>query len=348
MDTPTQVTSSDPDQRIFSCFESPKPRLKTAHGRGVAEARHRQANNCFTLVSSLGPKCSLTLISLSDHTLLWLRLRLHALRHWQRIVLCRVATQWYIYRRLLCQRGWPFWFCLLSALMHLDYHLQWSRETTVACCILQPSSIMNSTSSLLFSVPDSKPRFARRGSRLVRISRPSRPRWVFCMAIPGLVVTTALSATLLYWNLIRKTFGNDLLRSGVVNNRATVQLVVQILSQLLGLTHMCVLTRLFIIFTVRILQNRCIILDCLRWWNSMCYRQLETRCIYATLFFWPSSSVSASATSLLPQCWQQRSNDRATVFSLAPAALWADALTPVVTNDVVNGNFSIPYYGLDP
>lgn len=105
--------------------------------------------------------------------------------------------------------------------------------------------------------------------------RLTLPGWVLWIAVPGLVVTTAFSGLLLYWSSSGTTFSGAF-RQDVITNRATVQLLVQVLSHFFGLTHMYVLTKLFNLFTVQQLQTRSITLDCLKWWNSMCQLQLDT------------------------------------------------------------------------
>lgn len=118
-------------------------------------------------------------------------------------------------------------------------------------------------------------------TRALVVSTPTKrlrltlPGWVLWIAVPGLVVTTAISGLLLYWGSSGTTFSGAF-HHDVITNRATVQLLVQVLSYLLGLTHMYVLTKLFNLFTVQRLQTRSITLDSLKWWNSMCQLQLDT------------------------------------------------------------------------
>lgn len=128
--------------------------------------------------------------------------------------------------------------------------------------LLLSASASPAASALVVSTPAKKLRFTLLG-------------WVFLIAVPGLAVTTAISGLLLYWGSSGTTFSGAFYWD-VINNRATVQLFVQVFAHFLGLIHMYVLTKLFNLFTVQRLQTRPITLDCLKWWNSMCQLQLDT------------------------------------------------------------------------
>lgn len=75
--------------------------------------------------------------------------------------------------------------------------------------------------------------------------------WV---VILGLALTMTISILLLYSACAQRRLSGTFYHT-IVTNRAVVQIIVQIISQLLGIIHIFVLTRLFDVFTVQRFQS---------------------------------------------------------------------------------------------
>jgi hypothetical protein len=98
----------------------------------------------------------------------------------------------------------------------------------------------------------------------------------FCWwVISGLALTTILSILLLYSAIAEQRLGGTFYNS-MIAHEAEIQIIVQIVSRLLGTIHMFVLKKLFNLFTVQRFLTCLITLDCLKWWNSMCQLWLDT------------------------------------------------------------------------
>lgn len=98
--------------------------------------------------------------------------------------------------------------------------------------------------------------------------------WAVWSVAPGLLLTTVLSILLVYSASRHQTFGGQFLQI-IDNHRATTQIVVQIVSHMLGLIHIFALTKLFNAFTTKYFQQRAVTLDCLKWWNSICQLRFD-------------------------------------------------------------------------
>jgi len=101
------------------------------------------------------------------------------------------------------------------------------------------------------------------------------PSWFTFGILPGLLLTTSVSILLIYADHTNKTFTGSLYNF-VISNRATIQIVVQVVSHLLGLVHLFILTAVFNAFTRKWFVRNAVSLDCLKWWNSMCQMKFDT------------------------------------------------------------------------
>lgn len=172
------------------------------------------------------------------------------------------------------------------------------------------------------------------------------PGWTFWALTAGLAATIALSAFLLVVTYTHKTFGGRF-HDTIITGRATVQIFVQVISHLLSLIQVFALLWLFKLYTIEWIRRGPVALDCLKWWNSVSTLQLDRSLPWHFLL---------SLIILISKCpvmllvgWQCYTN----VYflpglSFVPGAFWAGAITPIVTTETIKGNFSIPYYGLDP
>jgi len=100
------------------------------------------------------------------------------------------------------------------------------------------------------------------------------PPWLK-FGIMGITTTTVISILLMYAERKHIAFDGTFYNL-VAGNRATVQIVVQVLSHGLGLAQIFILTSLFNAFTREWSQERDVSLDCLKWWNMMCSMKFDT------------------------------------------------------------------------
>jgi hypothetical protein len=128
----------------------------------------------------------------------------------------------------------------------------------------------------------------------------SKP-WEIYIAAAALTVTTTVSTLVLAGCTQERTISPEAL-AFVTRNRATVQLVVQIVSNILGLLCNTTITVLILYGTRSNLWKRPVELEVLKLWHDLCMRN----------FLIPLFAF--------------------VVLSAAPSAIWAGALTPVVTS----------------
>lgn len=102
----------------------------------------------------------------------------------------------------------------------------------------------------------------------------SIPSWFSLQIFPGLLLTTTLSGLLLFTACTNTTFTGTSYNF-VTSNRATIQIVIQLISHALGLLHVLVITTAFNVFTRKWHAKQAVSLDCLKWWNSMCNLRLD-------------------------------------------------------------------------
>lgn len=131
-------------------------------------------------------------------------------------------------------------------------------------------------------------------------------RWA---VISGLALTNVISILLLYFAYAQRTLSGPFYKL-IVTHRAEVQIIVQIISQLLGMIHNSVLTKLLNVFTVERLQRRSITLDCLKWWNSICQLQLDMslplRFLFPLILFMGNYFCYSSDAAIAVQRWLDR------------------------------------------
>jgi hypothetical protein len=145
--------------------------------------------------------------------------------------------------------------------------------------------------------------------------------WDIYVAAAALATTTIVSLLILIGNARKYTLSTDALRF-VTENRATVQLLIQILSNILGLTCGAIVSILISYGTRYNLGQRPVKLEVLRLWHDLCMRNI--RWSHPWKFLIPLVIF--------------------VVISAAPSAIWAGALTPVVTEVQRTSTILIPSY----
>ena len=148
----------------------------------------------------------------------------------------------------------------------------------------------------------------------------SKP-WEIYIAAAALTVTTTVSTLVLAGCTQERTISPEAL-AFVTRNRATVQLVVQIVSNILGLLCNTTITVLILYGTRHNLWKRPVKLEVLKLWHDLCMRNL--RWSHPWKFLIPLFAF--------------------VVLSAAPSAIWAGALTPVVTSVYRTGTIFTPSY----
>jgi hypothetical protein len=152
-----------------------------------------------------------------------------------------------------------------------------------------------------------------------RISKTST--WSTRITIFGLSVTTTFSGLLLVTTVNSWTFPSATYK-WIALNRATAQLIIQLLSNALALTQVSVLTFLINHASRLVWNRRPVSADVVRFWHGLC-----VRCIH-----WSSPLLL-----LLPLI----------VFvtlTATPSAIWAGALTPVATTINSETTIALPAY----
>lgn len=150
------------------------------------------------------------------------------------------------------------------------------------------------------------------------------PIWRY-VPLPGLLLTT----TIIIWLLQTAQTGHNYTGSFyhfVVDSRATTLIIVQIVSFAPGAIHIFFLTTLVSFSTRLSFTRRPASLDRLKVWHSPCSPRMDW-----TL---PWSGILVVGIFL--------------ILTLAPPALWAGALTPVVTSTTMAASIDIPVYDPDP
>lgn len=95
------------------------------------------------------------------------------------------------------------------------------------------------------------------------------------LAVPGLLIATALVIALLLGDIYGHTFPGHFYNF-VVANRSSTAFIVQILSHLLGALYVLALTSLINFRTRLTLTRQPVSLSRLAWWNLLCNRQLDS------------------------------------------------------------------------
>ena len=144
--------------------------------------------------------------------------------------------------------------------------------------------------------------------------------------VPGLLVTTVLSALLVYMDLAGRTSYRRQIFDLVSNYRANIQTSVQVVSHLLGLAHTLVLTTCLSNRTRLRFESRSVSLDRFQWWSTMSSQRIDWSLPPQFLCF----SILFVAASFIP------------------AALWAGAITPILITKTVPSTISTSFYQPDP
>ncbi|KAK7910761.1 hypothetical protein PG985_013242 [Apiospora marii] len=137
----------------------------------------------------------------------------------------------------------------------------------------------------------------------------------------GLIITTALSVLLVTANKKSWTVPDDLYRT-FVNNRASVQLAIQVLANLLGLVFSGVICKLINYATRIYFQKHPVHFDVVRFWIGLCSSRMSMEL--------PMKYILLLASFL--------------VLMAAQSALWAGAMTPLTTAVIRNTTVTIPHY----
>lgn len=145
--------------------------------------------------------------------------------------------------------------------------------------------------------------------------------WDIYIAGTGLMITTILSLLVLVANARRYTLSTFALEF-VTENRATVQLLIQILSNVLGLLCSATVSVLVSYGTRHNLWQHSVKLEVLRLWHDLCMRNI--RWSHPWRFLIPLVAF--------------------VIVSAAPSAIWAGALTPVVMEIQHTGTVLVPSY----
>jgi hypothetical protein len=145
--------------------------------------------------------------------------------------------------------------------------------------------------------------------------------WEIYIAAAALTVTTTVSTLVLVGCAQEQTISQDAFEF-ITRNRATVQLVVQIVSNILGLLCNTTITVLILYGTRSNLWQRPVKLEVLKLWHDLCMRNL--RWSHPWKFLIPLFAF--------------------VVLSAAPSAIWAGALTPVVTGVYHTDTILTPSY----
>ena len=147
------------------------------------------------------------------------------------------------------------------------------------------------------------------------------PAWAKLLAVPWLVVTSIITTLLLWSDRTSWTSAGQLYQL-VVNNRAAVQILIQVLATGFGAIHVYTVCVLINFATRRGLAAKPYTLDRLRFWRAVSAKALD----------W-SMPVPLLALLLVFQ-----------VLVAVPAAIWAGALAPVATSATYPSSLPLPQY----
>ena len=142
---------------------------------------------------------------------------------------------------------------------------------------------------------------------------------------PGLIVTTAISAALVY-GYEHGPYINDTLYDFIDDWRSIVQAILSVLTHMLGFASLYVLTSVVNFSTRIFLTQQAPSLDRVKWWKSVSSKSID---------------FSLPLKFLLPVVLFF-------AFTLLPAFLWTGALTPNLVSGNVTLDVIVPYYPPDP
>lgn len=141
----------------------------------------------------------------------------------------------------------------------------------------------------------------------------------------GLSLTTVMSS-ILFGYINRPTYLNDKLYRFIDYNRASVQVILHILTTIFGFLHLYALTSVFNFATRMKLAKHATSLDRLKWWRAMSFNRIDFG--LPMKYFVPALLFSGFAT--------------------IPGILWTGALTPVLSTHLVPLEINVSRYAPDP
>ncbi len=141
----------------------------------------------------------------------------------------------------------------------------------------------------------------------------------------GLSLTTCMSSVLLAY-INRPTYLNDKLYGFISSNRASVQVILHILTTIFGCLHLYALTSAFNFATRIKLAKYATTLDRLKWWRAISFNRTDYG--LPLKYFIPALLFSA--------------------FAAIPGTLWTGALTPVLSTHIIPRNINVSHYAPDP
>lgn len=158
----------------------------------------------------------------------------------------------------------------------------------------------------------------------VKMSSLAGP-WTRYAHVPGLAITTIISIVLvgLEWNNVSST---GRVYEIVVRDRTGVQIFIQVVAYLLGLTQVALLMTCLSNASRLYLERHSITLDQLQFWNSMLNRRIDWNL--------PMSLLGMSAVFI--------------AVTFGPAAIWVGAITPIETTALHHTTVSTSVYSSDP
>jgi hypothetical protein len=180
--------------------------------------------------------------------------------------------------------------------------------------LIRPGRTATSTDKTQLHPPGSETRSSPSSTCFVK-------PWDIYVATAALATTTSVSLLVLIGNAREHTLSTDAFKF-VTENRATVQLLIQVLSNILGLLCGATVSVLISYGTRYNLWQRPVKLEVLRLWHDLCMRNI--RWSHPWKFLMPLVIF--------------------VVLSAAPSAIWAGALTPVVTEVQRTGTVLVPSY----
>ena len=145
------------------------------------------------------------------------------------------------------------------------------------------------------------------------------------LPVPGLILTTILSAVIVY-GINQPPFIDNDLYDFVSLHRSSVQAILSLLTSVLSFAHLYVLTSV-VNFSTRILLTQWApTLDRLKWWKALSNRNIDLA--LPLTFLAPLTVVCA--------------------LTLGVGSLWTGALTPNLVSRNVTVDISVPFYAPDP
>lgn len=139
----------------------------------------------------------------------------------------------------------------------------------------------------------------------------------------ALLLPTAVSILLLS---IRNHLWDGSFRNFVNDSRTAVQVIVQILSFVLAMLQIYALRQLFALATRLVLPKRTLSMETLSWWTAISQTKMDSSL--------PMSYLICTITIV--------------VLTALPSALWAGALTPILSTDLqTNGTIAVPQFTAD-